>query len=174
MAALTALAAAITAMEPITSFMASQNNEVFTALSLFIDQYFYIVLPASIIIFYKKLGKRRIASLVLCMLLLYLSVTFLKVFFHQPRPCNEYLKESCPEDYSFPSGHSSVAFAFAYFSVGTVAFPFYYISAFLVALSRMYLGVHVLNDVVGGAVTGIFCYFVAQKVVEACLRYEGD
>ena len=174
MAALTALAAAITATGPITSFIASQNNEIFTALSLFIDQYFYIVLPASIIIFYKKLGKRRIASLVLCMLLLYISVTLLKVFFHQPRPCNEYLKESCPEDYSFPSGHSSVAFAFAYFSVGTVAFRFYYISAFLVALSRMYLGVHVLNDVIGGAVTGIFCYFVAQKVVEACLRYEGD
>lgn len=173
MAIPTALAAASPAIGPITSFIAGQSIGVFTALSLFIDQYFYIILPLSIIIFYKKLGRRRVASLVLCMLLLYLSVTFMKVFFHQPRPCNEYLKESCPEDYAFPSGHSSVAFAFAYFSIGTVAFPFYYVSAFIVALSRMYLGVHVLNDVIGGAVTGIFCYFVAQKVVEACLRYEG-
>ncbi|NYZ79054.1 phosphatase PAP2 family protein [Candidatus Micrarchaeota archaeon] len=169
----TALGAAGAALGPMTSFIASQNNGIFTAFSLFIDRYFYIVLPASIIIFYKKLGRRRVASLVLCMLLLYLSVTFMKVFLHQPRPCNEYLKESCPEDYAFPSGHSSVAFAFAYFSIGTVAFPFYYVSAFIVSLSRIYLGVHVLNDVIGGAVTGIFCYFIAQKVVEACLRYEG-
>lgn len=173
MAILTVLAAATAAMGPVTSFAASQNVGVFTAISLFIDQYLYIVLPIPILIFYKKLGWRRVASLVLCMLLLYLSVTFLKFFFHEPRPCNGYLKESCPEDYTFPSGHSSVAFAFAYFSIGTAAFPFYYASAFIIALSRIYLGVHVLNDIIGGAVMGIFCYFVAQKVVEACLRYEG-
>jgi undecaprenyl-diphosphatase len=174
MAIVTALgAAASMATGPITNFIASQNIEVFTTFSLFADQYLYIVLPASLIIFYKKLGRRKIASLVLCMLLLYLSVTYLKTFFHQSRPCNEYTKISCPEDYSFPSGHAAVAFAFAFFSVGTVAFPFYYVSAFLIAVSRIYLGVHVLNDVIGGVVVGIFSYFVSEKVVVACLRYAG-
>jgi membrane-associated phospholipid phosphatase len=174
MASLTVLgAAAGAALGPVTSFIASQNAGVLTAFSLFADQYTYIVLPASLIIFYKKLGRRKLASLLLCMLLLYFSVTYLKIFFQQPRPCNEYLKTTCPEDYAFPSGHSAVSFAFAFFSLGTVAFPFYYVSAFLIALSRIYLGVHTLNDVIGGAVTGIFCYFVSEKVVEACLRYVG-
>lgn len=168
---LTALGAAGAALGPVTNFIASQNNGIFTAFSLFVDQYIYIVLPASLIVFYKKLGRRRLAVLLVSMLLLYLSVTSLKLFFREARPCNEYLKTSCPEDYAFPSGHAAVAFAFAFFSIGTVAFPFYYVSAFLIALSRIYLGVHVLNDVIGGAVVGIFSYFVAQKVVEACLRY---
>jgi membrane-associated phospholipid phosphatase len=171
MAILTALGAASSAMGPVTEFIASQNNWIFTAFSLFVDQYIYIVLPASLIIFYKKMGWRRLASLVVSMLLLYLLVTSLKLFFQEPRPCNEYLKMSCPEDYSFPSGHAAVAFAFAFFSIGTVAFPFYYVAAFLIALSRIYLGVHTLTDVIGGTVVGIFSYFVAQKVVEACLRY---
>ncbi len=169
----TALGVASNAMGPVTSFMASQNIGILTTFSLFADQYTYAVLPALIIVFYKKLGRRRVASLALCMLLLYISVTSLKIFFHEPRPCNEYLKTSCPEDYSLPSGHASVAFAFAFFSVGTVAFPFYYVSAFLIALSRIYLGVHTLNDVAGGAVVGIFSYFVSEKVVGACLRYVG-
>ncbi len=172
MAALTTFWASA-AMGPVTSFLASQNIGILTAFSLFADQYTYIVLPALIIVFYKKLGRRRVASLALCMLLLYISVTSLKMVLRQGRPCNEYLKTSCPEDYAFPSGHASVAFAFAFFSVGTVAFPFYYVSAFLIALSRIYLGVHTLNDIVGGVVIGIFSYFVSQKVVEACLRYVG-
>lgn len=172
MATVTALVTSAAVMGPITSYIASQNIALFTELSLFLDQYLYVVLPLFILVFYRKLGRRRIASIFLCMLLLYLSVTYLKVFFHELRPCNDYLKENCPDDYAFPSGHSAVAFAFAYFSIGTVAFPLYYMSAFIVAVSRIYLGVHTLNDVVGGAVTGIFCYYVAQKVVEACLRYE--
>jgi membrane-associated phospholipid phosphatase len=174
MAILTALgSAAGMVMGPITSFIASQNVGVFTAFSLFADQYLYVVLPVSLIVFYRKLGRRRLASLVLCMLLLYFSVTYLKAAFRQPRLCNEYLKTSCPEDYAFPSGHTAVAFAFAFLSVGTVAFPFYYVTAFLIAMSRIYLGVHILNDIVGGAVVGIFSYFVSEKVVEACLRYAG-
>jgi membrane-associated phospholipid phosphatase len=171
MATLMALGAAISAVGPVTSFIASQNNWIFTAFSIFIDQYVYVVLPIPLFFFYKNVGRRRLVYLVVSMLMLYLAVTSLKLFFQEPRPCNEYLKMSCPEDYAFPSGHAAVAFVFVFFSIGTAAFPFYYVGAFLIALSRIYLGVHVLNDVVGGAVVGIFCYFISEKVVEACLRY---
>jgi len=160
-------------MDPLTRFIASQNIGVFTVFSLFADYYLYIILPLSLILFYKRFGRKKVASLVLGLLLLYLSVPYLKELFHQSRPCNELLKVSCPMDYSFPSGHTAVAFAFAFFSIGTAAFPFYYMSAFLIAVSRVYLGVHVFNDVVGGVVIGIFSYFVSEKVVESCLRYAG-
>jgi membrane-associated phospholipid phosphatase len=171
MAILTAVGASAIA-GPVTNFIVSQNISVLTTFSLFADHYTYIVLPLSLLVFYSKLGWRRIAALFVCMLLLYISVTYMKGFFQQPRLCNEYLKMGCPADYSFPSGHAAVAFAFAFFSIGTVAFPFYYVSAFLIALSRVYLGVHVLNDIAGGVVVGIFCYFVSEKVVKACLSYE--
>src|SRR5271157_4017565 len=141
MATLMALGAASAAVGPVTSFIASQSNGIFTAFSIFIDQYVYIVLPIPLLFFYKKMERRRLAFLLVSMLLLYLSVTSLKLFFQEPRPCNQYLKTSCPDDYSFPSGHAAVAFAFAFFSIGTAAFPFYYVGAFLIALSRIYLGV---------------------------------
>jgi len=158
----------------VTRFIVSQNIGIFTAFSLLADYYMYIILPLSLIFFYRKLGRRRVASLVLGLLLLYFLVPYLKVVYSQNRPCDGYLKAECPKDYSFPSGHTAVAFAFAFFSVGTAAFPFYYLSAFLIALSRIYLGVHVLNDIIGGVVAGIFSYYVSEKVVDSCLRYAGD
>ena len=155
----------------VTRFIASQDIWLFTLFSIFVDYYVFLVLPISLVFFYKKLGRKRMASLILSLLLLYLAVPYLKGMFGQSRPCNEYLKTACPEDYSFPSGHSAVAFAFAFLSLGTIAFPFYYISAFLIALSRIYLGIHFLNDVVGGIVIGIFSYLLSEKVIDACLRY---
>ncbi|MCX6775289.1 MAG: phosphatase PAP2 family protein [Candidatus Micrarchaeota archaeon] len=162
------------AIGPVTKFIASQDIGLFTAFSVFVDYYLYLILPLSIVLFYKQLGRKRIASLVLSLLFLFFLVTYTKLLFHESRPCNEYLKVSCPADYAFPSGHTAVAFAFAFFALGTAAFPFYYTSAFFVALSRIYLGVHSLNDVVGGVVVGIFSYFISEKVVEAWLRYAGD
>lgn len=173
MATLTGLGLAETAGK-VTKLIASQRIEIFTVFSIYVDYYMYLLLPLSILFFYKKVGRRRIASLLLSLLLIYLSVGCLKEFFKQPRPCDRYTKVWCPSDYSFPSGHSAVAFAFVFFSIGTAAFPFYYLTAFLVALSRVYLGVHTFNDVVAGAVIGIFAYYAGEKVVDACLRYAGE
>ena len=160
-------------MGPVTKFIASQDVGFFTALSLLFESYIFTLLPIPLLFFYKHINRKKIASLVLSLFFMYILVTSLKSIFQQSRPCNEYLKMDCPLDYSFPSGHTTVAFAFVFFSLGTMAFPFYYISAFLIAISRIYLGIHSLNDVVGGVVVGMFSYFISEKVVEACLRYVG-
>ena len=60
-------------------------------------------------------------------------------------------------DYSFPSGHTSASFAAACALVrtlpkwGTVCM----ILAGVIALSRLYVGVHYPSDVLGGMVVGI-------------------
>ena len=149
----------------VTSFVAGQNSGFLTVISVFIDQYLYLILPISLIFFKRKIDG-KLMSLVISLLIILASSFFLKGLFQTSRPCDANLKlQSCPTDYSFPSGHAAVAFAFLSFSLGSWFFVFYYLIAIAVSISRIYLGVHFLNDVVAGAVMGIISYFVSQKVI---------
>lgn len=74
-----------------------------------------------------------------------------------------------PHDFSFPSGHSSAAFATAWVmfrklskKIGIPAL----IYAFLMAFSRLYFGVHYPTDVIGGVILGILYATAAMRVVE--------
>ena len=72
-------------------------------------------------------------------------------------------------DYSFPSGHTSASFAAACALVrtlpkkwGTVCM----ILAGVIALSRLYVGVHYPSDVLGGMVVGIFAGWAGWKLMQ--------
>lgn len=68
--------------------------------------------------------------------------------------------------YSFPSGHTTTAFAI--FSLLSVAFkkPFwqllFFLIAFLVAISRVYLGQHFLQDIVAGSFYGCAIFWLSS------------
>ena len=99
----------------------------------------------------------------------------LKDIVKRPRPYVTYpdqivLKTGIQGDYSFPSGHTSLAFSTA--TSLSLSFPKWYVIApsFLyagaVGYSRMYLGVHYPSDVLAGAVLGAgtsYLTFKAQK-----------
>jgi undecaprenyl-diphosphatase len=87
---------------------------------------------------------------------------FAKIIFHRPRPAAAMIFES---DYSFPSGHATVAVTFygylAYILVNSVnkryKYPIIITTIFLAALigySRLYLHVHYPSDVLGGYFVG--------------------
>jgi len=69
--------------------------------------------------------------------------------------------ESPPDPYSFPSGHSCAAFAaaVAWWKTLPTALPrrLGLVMAALMALSRLYVGVHFPSDVLAGALVGTMC-----------------
>jgi len=95
----------------------------------------------------------------------------IKYSVNRPRPATSYPGEIIPASSggspSFPSGHTSQAFATA--TALYMAWPKWYVGvpalawASTVGYSRMYLGVHYPTDVVAGALVGIGSAWLTQK-----------
>ena len=74
-----------------------------------------------------------------------------------------------PSEFSFPSGHAGSSFAAACVMLrrlpkryGIPAF----VLAVLIALSRLYVGVHYPSDVLFGVISGILISYAAEAIVE--------
>jgi membrane-associated phospholipid phosphatase len=101
----------------------------------------------------------------------------LKYSINRERPFETYpdiLKKAKAGSPSFPSGHTSSAFATA--TSLSLAYPEWYVIvpsfayAGTVAYSRMHLGVHYPSDVAAGAVIGAGCAYLTYKVNKALLN----
>lgn len=127
-----------------------------------------------------RAGKEgRIAALLLIPTIVFsdqLSSSVLKFMFDRPRPCHTLvdvrLLVPCGSGYSFPSSHAVNGFAAAtvlshYFGRWWWGFFGF---AFLLALSRVYVGVHYPSDVIGGATIGLLCGWGVVRAYEYAVR----
>lgn len=121
----------------------------------------FIVLTALLLCFPKTRRAGFAAACALVCSLLFTNV-ILKNIFQRPRPwldCAALIPLVAEHDpNSFPSGHTSAAFAFALGSLRALPKRWMKVSvvvlAALMALSRLYVGVHYPSDVLAGFVVG--------------------
>lgn len=128
-----------------------------------------------VLLFFRKTRRTAVIMLVSAAVVLLVGELLLKNTVCRVRPCNvrPYIDIPVrrPTSYSFPSGHTSTAFACSTaiflhrrtFGILTV------ILAFLIAFSRLYNYVHFPSDVLAGALLGILTalivYAIAKRVV---------
>jgi len=121
------------------------------------------------ILFFKGRKRGKLAVIGIILLIIVTDQTgykLLKELFERARPCNVLSDVitplGCTGSYSFPSNHALNNFAAATFFARL--YPGYrlilFISAFLVALSRVYLGLHYPSDIIAGAAVGILFGFI--------------
>lgn len=109
----------------------------------------------------------------------------LKILFARPRPTVVTdMMVNMPPDYSFPSAHTAQAASF-FVALGLVAsrnlpiksgaviWLFCGLLISLVGLSRIYLKVHYISDVIAGALLGVVWVFILNWLIHAILTGEG-
>ena len=127
--------------------------------------------------FHSKLASGLWRMILALCLTAFVSNVFLKPAVARPRPFTVIEELEVighrPETFSFPSGHASSAFAGAYaltqLSRRTRWSSFALAS--LIALSRVYIGVHYPLDVIFGSLIGLGCsHFVVGTTHSLCLQ----
>jgi undecaprenyl-diphosphatase len=107
----------------------------------------------------KKLAWAVLFSLLTVLITDQLSSSVLKPIFSRPRPCHTFsvhLLTHCGSGFSFPSSHAANLFGQAFLFKGVAPKSAKYLIplAVIVALSRVFVGVHYPADIVIGAALG--------------------
>ena len=117
---------------------------------------------------YRKVGITTIMALIINSIL---GEGLIKNIIQRPRPFtminNINLLIPAPTSYSFPSGHTSSSFACAIviaYYLKKLLIPSISL-AILIAISRLYLQVHYLSDIIGGIILGIISAIISIKLI---------
>ncbi len=135
---------------------------------------FWILLCCVFYLFGDEKWKQTVFICLIALTMGYFFSEILKYALARPRPYEVLEGAKHLMDvggYSLPSGHTTAAFA-AFTIIGV---KYGYLLLFLglasmVAISRIYMGVHYPSDVLAGVLLGIFCAFIVLKYEGKLLR----
>lgn len=90
----------------------------------------------------------------------------IKLWIMRPRPYTELsslIVLATESDMSFPSGHTSTSTAMAYILSSEYQKWYFMLIPIIVALSRLYMGVHYPSDVLGGFILGFIVAYLLER-----------
>lgn len=162
----------------ISLFFSVHNNVTFTnifkAISFICSPKFMIVLNVLLFIFIILKKKYKLFIIVLSSISSVIINNLVKIIVRRERP--DYLRMVMEKSYSFPSGHAMISVLFfgsIIYLVNKYNLKYkklitFSLSTFvlLVGISRIYLGVHYLTDVVGGYLLGFIVLFLIIHLFE--------
>lgn len=162
----------------ISLFFSVHNNVIFTnifkAISFICSPKFMIVLNVLLFIFIIVKKKYKLFIIVLSSISSVIINNLVKIIVKRERP--DYLRMVMEKSYSFPSGHAMISVLFfesIIYLVNKYNLKYkklitFSLSTFvlLVGISRIYLGVHYLTDVVGGYLLGFIVLFLIIHLFE--------
>lgn len=162
----------------ISLFFSVRNNVIFTnifkAISFICSPKFMIVLNVLLFIFIIVKKKYKLFIIVLSSISSVIINNLVKIIVRRERP--DYLRMVMEKSYSFPSGHAMISVLFfgsIIYLVNKYNLKYkklitFSLSTFvlLVGISRIYLGVHYLTDVVGGYLLGFIVLFLIIHLFE--------
>ena len=135
------------------------------------------LLAGLVLLFIKKYRKQGLTVIICIAACFVVNNIIIKNLVDRPRPfvTFEWLKAiiELPDDASFPSGHACASFAGAYAlykGCGKKTW-WVFIGAALIAISRIYVGVHYPSDIIGGAIIGLVCSAVVYKFRERLIVF---
>ena len=155
----------------IYNMLTNMQTTAFTGTMIFISffgsAFMLITLSIGLVFLIKE--KKYSKLIIINMILSHITNSILKVLIRRPRP--ERIQIVHENGYSFPSGHSMAAFTYYGFIIylinknvknKKIKYPimiFLSLLILFIGISRIYLGVHYVTDVLGGFIFG-FIYLV--------------
>ncbi len=161
---------------------------IMTTVTTLGDEGIIFIVLGLVLLCTKKYRKAGVSILVALVVMLLLNNIVLKELIARPRPFNldpetydwwyevykyPYFNIHQPSSYSFPSGHTSSAFAAAIallchdrkLGIPTTIF------AAIMGFSRIYVEVHYCTDVIGGAIVGIIYALIGVLIAKLVYPY---
>lgn len=145
------------------------ENVCLDSLGIFFAEYLIYILVGVALLLFRKNLKRAVFAGLAAVLAKFGIVELIRIFWSRTRPFienNVNLLIEKASDPSFPSGHASASFALSYvvYYYNKKAGIFFFVASFLIAITRVFVGVHWPLDIVGGAVVGVFSGWLVIKI----------